>query len=118
MTEVRPWGKSIYSKEWDLLIVLDACRVDLLESVIDEYEFIDSIQTVRSRGSLTTEWLSRNFVYEDIADIARTSYITSTPHSDTVFRKKSILTSELPVNIPYPSPDVVDPDDFADLEEV
>lgn len=117
-TQVRPCGKEIYSEEWDLLIVLDACRVDLLESVADDYEFITSVDTVRSRGSLTTEWLSRNFTTEHLDDVRRTTYVTSTPHSQTVFREKSMLTSELPVPIPYPTPDAVDLEDFAHLEEV
>lgn len=33
---------SIWDREWDLLIVLDACRLDLLRSVENEFDFLQS----------------------------------------------------------------------------
>lgn len=32
-------GEPIFEKEWDVLVILDACRVDLLESASNKYHF-------------------------------------------------------------------------------
>jgi len=41
-----PVGTNIYERDWDALVVLDACRVDILREVADEYEFIDEVDSV------------------------------------------------------------------------
>lgn len=54
----------ILDKEWDTLIILDACRADLFSEVITNKSADlnhDNFRTVQSNASATNEWLRRNF---------------------------------------------------------
>ena len=56
------YGADYYSREWDLLVVLDACRWDLFEEVADEYDYIKSSGTFMSNASHSREWLHKHFM--------------------------------------------------------
>ena len=56
-----PYGTNVYERDWDVLIVLDACRVDLLRTVASAVTFIDRVGTIRSVGSSSSEWLENTF---------------------------------------------------------
>lgn len=73
-----PRGTNVYERDWDVLIVLDACRVDLLRSVADEYGFLEAeeIGRMESVGSMTKEWLAKTFTDEYAAEVANTAYVT------------------------------------------
>lgn len=58
------YGEDHYNRDWDLLIVLDACRWDLFEEIVDEYEFIGSSETFMSCASHSREWLHKEFMDE------------------------------------------------------
>lgn len=53
----------VLDKEWDVLIILDACRVDALEAVADEYEFLPEPphDKIWSADSYSEGWLEENF---------------------------------------------------------
>ncbi|WP_162991414.1 alkaline phosphatase family protein [Halostella salina] len=72
-------GTNIYEDDWDGLIVLDACRVDALREVQDEYEFLTGIESQWSRGSNSKEWLENTFTAEYLNRIDSTAYITANP---------------------------------------
>ena len=74
------YGTPIFEAEWDLLVVLDACRYDLLQEVRDEYVFLDG-DTTNSVGSATEEWMAKNFISKYEADIGELVYVTGNPHS-------------------------------------
>lgn len=74
-------GRPIYEPDWDVLVILDACRADLVEDVADEYAFISDVGRFRSRGSNTTSWMERNFTADYADEMARTAYITGNPFS-------------------------------------
>jgi hypothetical protein len=56
------YGEDHYSRDWDLLIVLDACRWDLFNEVVDEYEFIEEYDSFMSLASHSREWLHKEFM--------------------------------------------------------
>lgn len=68
-------GVDLLDESWDVLIVLDACRVDLFEEVADLDRF-DSYDTRTSRGSATDEWTRANFSGRALSD---TIYVTGNP---------------------------------------
>jgi len=70
-----------FEEEWDLLIILDACRVDALKIVQDEYSFLESITSINSLGSSSEEWMEATFIDEFRNDIDEAAYITGNPHS-------------------------------------
>jgi hypothetical protein len=78
-----PRGTSIYDKEWDLLIILDACRYDLFLEVADDYEWIEEVGEIRSLDSTTAHWMRRTFVKDHHAEMANTAYICGNPFSQS-----------------------------------
>lgn len=77
-------GTPIYEKDWDVLIVLDACRVDLFGQVADDYDYIQSVDSTLSVGSRSNEWMQKNFTTEFNTQIAETALITGNPFSEKV----------------------------------
>ena len=55
------YGTTVYDRSWDVLVVLDACRADLLRSVAPDYDFLDGVESMRSVGSSSSEWLENTF---------------------------------------------------------
>lgn len=66
-------GIDVFAEDWDTLVVLDACRYDMFESI---HEFDGTLSSKRSKGSATTEWLRANFDGRDLSD---TVYVTANP---------------------------------------
>ena len=75
---------NVFNEDWDLLIILDTCRVDAMERVAPEYDFIDEVKTRWSVGSQSAEWITNTFDRRFRDEIANTAYITSNPHAYTV----------------------------------
>ena len=89
-------GKPIYESDWDLLVILDACRFDALQEVADDYGFVENVESRDSVGSYSLSWMKQNFT-EDYADeMAKTAMITGNPFTETA----------------------LDPEQFTHLEEV
>ena len=76
VTSRWPIGLNIFDRDWDLCIILDACRVDALRSVQEDYGFLDGIETVTSIGSTSAEWMAHTFV-DRHADALPTTAIVS-----------------------------------------
>lgn len=72
-------GENIYSRDWDVLVILDACRTDLLREVAPEYDFIDKVNTFPSMGSCTAEWMDANFPNAPAGEIPGTIYVAGNP---------------------------------------
>lgn len=76
-------GQPIYDREWDLLVVLDACRPDLLREVSEEYGFLpDRVRTAYSVGSSSLRWHDRNFTQRHREEMRNTALVTSNPWTD------------------------------------
>lgn len=81
----------VLDKDWNILIILDACRVDLLEEVADEYDFISDPphNTIYSASSYSKGWMENNFT-GDISEkynnkMKDTIYISGNPFTEEVF---------------------------------
>lgn len=68
----------LYDRDWDVAIVLDACRCDLFQSA--NWTVPKSVEPIYSVASMTGDWMERTFP-EDASD---TVYVTSAPFSDEV----------------------------------
>jgi len=72
-------------REWDLMLVLDACRVDSLTEVAPEYDFLpDDIESVVSVAAGSPGWLARTFSQNWCEEVTETSYISANPHARRV----------------------------------
>lgn len=69
----RPRGLSIPDADWDTLLILDACRYDMFA---DHHDFPGRLESRRSRGSSTDEFLPANFDGRTCHDIV---YVTANP---------------------------------------
>lgn len=87
-TSHKQIGQNIFEDSWDMVIILDACRTDIMRIVESEYEFITDMEKVWSVGGTSPEWMVNTFnkKYED--KISNTGYITANPHSRSVFENR------------------------------
>jgi hypothetical protein len=116
-TKHRPWGTNVFDREWDALILLDACRVDALREVADEYSFVTSVDSMTSVGSTSFEWLNHTFstAYRD--EVRRTSYVTGNTYTDRVLAEGGD-TGSAPIPFGPSEYDVVGHEGFGYIEEL
>lgn len=81
---LKPQGSNIFEYDWDLLIILDACRLDLMREVANEYDFVSEVTSVRSLDSATERWMKKTFVETYSNEIQQTEYICGNPFSAKV----------------------------------
>lgn len=92
------YGASMWDRQWDVLIILDACRYDLFCEVAPEYEFLpDDPDWVYSPASQSREWMERHFRENHRHETERTALMSG-----------NVFTRE----------DWVEPDHFAHLDEI
>jgi hypothetical protein len=58
-------GVDIFTKDWDNLVILDACRYDAFAA---RSELPGTLEARRSRGAMTQEWLRANFAGRDLTN--------------------------------------------------
>jgi len=79
------YGTSVYKRDWDVLVVLDACRPDALRRAADAVDILEpsDVTTVRSVGSCSSEWLEHTFMTgQDEAAVGRTAMVTGNTWTD------------------------------------
>jgi len=67
-------GTNIFDRDWDVLLILDACRLDQFRRVVDEEA--DSIWSV---GSSSNEWMDHTFSHPATQE---TAYVTGNPFTN------------------------------------
>jgi hypothetical protein len=77
-------GVNIYEKDRDLLVVLDTCRVDAMEELIDEYAFLLEFDTHRSTAATSGEWMRTSFTNKHEQEVRNTVYVSANQHSSEV----------------------------------
>jgi len=119
LTSRFTFGQKIYERDWDALILLDACRSDALREVAPEYDFLDQseIESVWSVGSGSLEFMCKNFTYEHRDQINDTVYTAANGFLNRAFVEHEYAPS---VAIPFGRPkyNVVRADDFKELTNV
>ncbi|WP_128475807.1 hypothetical protein [Halorussus pelagicus] len=68
-------GEDFMEKDWDNLLILDACRADMFEQAIDTSQF-DEYDSVHSVGCSSPEWMKNTFTAREFPD---TVYVTANP---------------------------------------
>lgn len=110
-----PLGTNIFERGWDMLVVLDGCRTDLFQEVIDEYDNLGPVETALSVGSSSREWLAKTFVPRYREDITNTAYVSANPYTEEIIfgRSESTRSPFNPANW-----ETVEPDAFLAVEDV
>ncbi|WP_232702901.1 hypothetical protein [Halobacterium wangiae] len=72
----------VLERDWDLLVVLDACRADVFAEVVGAGDYdLPTTETATSQGSTSKEWLSAVFGSADDDALAEVAYVTGNPYS-------------------------------------
>ncbi|MFC6825507.1 hydrolase [Halopelagius fulvigenes] len=90
LNKFYPGTTNVYDREWDVLLVLDACRVDVIDEVADEYPFLNRPDELVSVGSSSIEWLENTFTERRRDEMKRTAYVTGNPFSHRVLDDDSL----------------------------
>ncbi|MFB6171957.1 MAG: hypothetical protein ABEJ23_05440 [Haloarculaceae archaeon] len=80
-------GTLVWERDWDVLCVLDACRVDALRAAATDRAYLPdpgtaAFGTIWSVGSQSAEWMDRTFAPTHRAEMADTAYVTGNPFTD------------------------------------
>lgn len=86
-----PRGTNVYERDWDTLVILDACRVDLMEELTGEFSFIDGVASFESVGSMSEEWIEKTFVDAYREEMRNTAYVTANVFSDSLLSADDFL---------------------------
>ncbi|WP_256393057.1 hypothetical protein [Natronoarchaeum rubrum] len=75
-----------FEREWDILVLLDACRVDLIEAVVDQYDFLEAAEreTVYSPSGASYGWMNRTLTRNVAPEMGKTIYVTGNPHTEFI----------------------------------
>lgn len=76
-------GENVFERDWDVLVVLDACRVDAMRRVAPEYPFVTDVEAFTSVAGHSAGWLRETFTDERAATLRETAYVTANPHSES-----------------------------------
>jgi hypothetical protein len=88
-SRIQDPGTAIYERDWDLLIVVDAFRLDLMKEVVNEYSYCSDLRSFRSLDSTTALWMRKNFTGEYTSEMSRTGYVCGNPFSEAELTSNS-----------------------------
>lgn len=88
VTSRRPFGTNIFSRDWELLIVLDTCRVDAVNSIVNAMTEVDKTSHIRSVGSMSAEWMLNTFTEDYREEIAKTAFLSGNIWSHRIFEEQ------------------------------
>lgn len=91
VTSRHPPGTNIFEKEWDHLIILDACRTDAVAEVGSEYDFLENLNETWSVGSTSKEWIEETFKQDYRSEIEETAYISANPYTNVLTGDRGIF---------------------------
>lgn len=113
-------GTNVFDREWDVLVVLDACRVDALRAVKDEYDFINNVSSMWSVGSTTVEWMALTFRNKHLSAIEDTTYVNGNVQFEKVMRERRAPphANAVPFGPSIDTYDVVNERDFENVDAV
>lgn len=113
-----PPGTNIYDRDWDLLIILDTCRVDALREVALEYDWLGEVESHWSLGSSSPEFMSATFTEDYREEISNTVYISGNAHTEWVFENRSFPEKHRNAILSWTNWDTVHADDFQRIDNV
>jgi hypothetical protein len=81
----------VFEEQWDLLVVLDACRVDLMRETAPEYDVIDTVGTRWSVSGESRGWIETTFKSERAEEwAAETGYVSGNPYSERTLSESDV----------------------------
>lgn len=90
-TQFNEKGVRILDADWDNLLILDACRFDVFESIYTEYDLPGKLECCQSQGTATMEFLRANFDSRKAHDVV---YVSGT----SMLYREAILNDRIDLN--------------------
>jgi hypothetical protein len=103
ITSRYPVGTNVFDREWDVLVVLDACRVDALSGHTGSFDWLNDVETMRSVGSMSAEWVVKTFTEGYINEMRKTAFISRNVWSQRIFDSELYKNQTVPVGDGYDS---------------
>lgn len=100
-------GVNVFDRDWDNLIILDACRYDFFAEV---NTIPGELEVVTSAGAHSWEFMESNFVGKELHD---TVYVTANPHTEKL-SDETFYIIETVLDKWRKDPGTVYPDDVVD----
>jgi hypothetical protein len=87
-------AKNVFTRQWDVLILLDCARVDMMQEIMDEYDFINDVNQLKSVSGHSRGWMEYTFVDKFYDEIQNTLYVNANTASDRVLDSNDFLHLE------------------------
>ncbi|WP_459191540.1 hypothetical protein [Halosimplex sp. J119] len=116
-----PTGTNIFDREWDVLVILDACRSDVFHEVSQTTPWLDDVGEIKSVGSMSPEWILKTFTPEYRDEISDTALLSGNVWTDRIFEDRLHEQTDHgypTLNQGAPKWEVATADDFAYYERV
>ncbi|REA03479.1 hypothetical protein DEQ92_10295 [Haloferax sp. Atlit-6N] len=81
--------------DWDILVLLDACRFDLMTEVADETDWIPDVDTHVSPASMSAEFVERMTRPRYRDEMSRTALVTANPFSRDIDSEEWFTVNEV-----------------------
>lgn len=111
------FGTNIFSKDWDALVILDACRFDAFNEVSQDFNYIDSTSYIYSVGSTSSEWIANTFIRDFETKIKNTVHLSVNGYIRKVLYDREFPEHQYDSKFAFTNWDTVYPSDFLYLEE-
>jgi hypothetical protein len=108
-------GTNILNEDFDVLIILDTCRVDALRNIKHKYQFLSDIKKKTSVGSSSTEWMCATFNSRYSNILKDTIYLANNGYAHKLFVQKDEATKPDTIFNNY---EICDESDFCRLEHI
>lgn len=74
-------GQNIYERDWDVLILLDCARVDMIKEISHKYEFLERVGTHTTLGTSSQQWMKSTFTDKYESEMSDTVMVTANPNT-------------------------------------
>ena len=118
VTSRYPFGTNVFERDWDLLIILDACRVDAMREVATEFDFIESVDWIWSVGSSSHEWICKTFTTDYMSVINETVLLSTNPNVPRVLKDEKYLPETYSIPLMWNDLNIVTQNDFKLLRQI
>lgn len=79
---------SVWDRDWEVLVVLDACRAEWLSRVESEFDFLSDVGSIYSVGSHSDEWIQNTFNERYRDSMNASAYVTANHHAEWIDESK------------------------------
>lgn len=111
------FGTNVYNNDWDILVILDTARIDAMQTVASNFDFIRQVDSIRSLGSTSSEWIAKTFSSEYNQEISNTVLLSANPHVQHTLYDRQFPEHDKNAFFAFTAWDTVQPNDFEYIEQ-